>query len=125
MTGTPDRYLAWQAANQDYLAAVDAAAAAGERPPLWDNDYRYPDQVVPCSTVRNPGWWGEGGDTREYIHVTKVIPDQDDPAAVLLCGIEGDPVRVYKCDPVEVLTPQAADLIQSLIMSEIDGGHRQ
>ena len=59
-------------------------------------------------------------DERDYLNVTTVSPDPDAPDAVLIADLDGPPVRVYLCDPVEVLTPEAADLHQFLLIDARD-----
>jgi hypothetical protein len=115
---TTDRYTAWQIENQDFLDAVDRAVAAGERPPLFDPDDRYPDQVEPGMTIANPRWELEetGGSPRLYLNVTGVAPDPDDGDAVLIFALDGPPVRIFRCDPAEVITPETADLHEFLLI---------
>jgi hypothetical protein len=115
-TPAPAPYPTWDA----YFGAVDAALAAGRRPPLWDPDLRWPDQLEAGTTVIRPGG-GVPGDERDYLNVVAVSPDPEDELdAVLIADLGGPPVRVYLCDPVEVLTPEAADFHQFLVIDAQD-----
>lgn len=107
----------YMAAIERYCDIVDAAVAAGERPPLFDPDERYPDQLEPGMTITNPLlWYGPSGDDRPRLNVASVVPDPAAPDRMLIYDIDGMMVPVYCCDPVEVITAERADEEKILLM---------
>ncbi|HEY3958648.1 MAG TPA: hypothetical protein VGM53_35240 [Streptosporangiaceae bacterium] len=120
MTSRDETY--WEAvlqALQPWLAACDAAAAAGQRAPLWSPDAVYADKVRPGDCVVNPdaGW---RGDEREVLDVMYVSgPDHED--MVTLSAPGGPPVRIAADWGLQRWTPELADLATVIVMDVARG----
>lgn len=95
-------YEAWRA------AVAEPAIAAGRRPPLYDPDAVYADEVKPGDCVVNPDvCWR--GDERGFLDVMHVTPP-DGEGMVVITAPSGPPVRIAGDWGLERYTPALADL---------------
>ncbi|MGH3238030.1 MAG: hypothetical protein ACRDOH_33180 [Streptosporangiaceae bacterium] len=103
---------------QPYYEACATAADSGRRPPFFDPDGVYADEVRPGDCVLNPdaGW---NGDDREVLDVTGVT-GPDGEGMILIHAPGGPPVRVAADWGLERHTAGAADTQASLIMDEME-----
>jgi hypothetical protein len=103
---------------QPYNEARDKAIAEGRRPPIFDPDGVYADEVTPGDCVLNPntGWNGDDREVLDVMHVTG--PDAD--GMVVLHAPGGPPVRIAADWGLERYTAAGADLHASLITQALE-----
>jgi hypothetical protein len=113
----------WEAglwALQPWLAACDAAIAAGQRPPLYDPEAAvYANQVRPGDCVVNPdaGWDGDDREVLDVMHISG--PDAD--GMVMLHAPGGPPVRVAGDWGLQRYTQDLADLEAIILLDAASG----
>jgi len=116
VTGRDEALEAGMAAYEAWrIAVAEPAIAAGRRPPLYDPDAVYADELEPGDCVVNPNccWNGDDREVLDVMHVT--APDKD--GVVFLAAPGGPPVRIAGDWGLERCTPALADL-EAIILLE-------